>query len=380
MTRLLKFCYLTFFYALFKLLPINRKVILFSSFYGRQYAGDPRAIFETLIAVRGVELKYVWVLGSMNSVPSAIRRQCTIVRRYSLRHVYFLAVAQYRIDNCQESYLLRPKEGVVYVQTWHGTPIKKIAQDIPAPIYDRIKIDWLRDSNSWTFLLAPSYFVANMLASSFNIDRKKVLPIGQPRNDALTSRFSKEDSIFKKKVFGDRDCDRLVVMYAPTFRDDDTSKQHVPFSLEQFSAKFSEKYVLLLRFHSNIITIGPTRTGDNDIINVSEVDDLQSLLRITDVLVSDYSSIVFDFMILNRPIIYYPYDFEHYSNLLRGLYFSFEDLPGQVVHSEDDFFRALSDFNDLSDNVSPEKNKIFNECQKNNSSRAVLSHIGLIDD
>ncbi|WP_170960929.1 CDP-glycerol glycerophosphotransferase family protein, partial [Vibrio sp. F12] len=185
--KIIKNIYLSVVYRVFKLFPICKGRVIFSSYYGRQYSGDPKALYQTLIE-NNYPKSIVWVINS--DISEEISKHSTVVSRYSIFHLYYLATSEFRIDNCQESSLLNPRDEMTYIQTWHGTPIKKIAQDVPGNHMSDLKSDWLADAKSWDFLLCPSEQVATLLCNAFQIDSNKAMILGNPRNDILLKQDS----------------------------------------------------------------------------------------------------------------------------------------------------------------------------------------------
>ncbi|SMY17024.1 CDP-glycerol glycerophosphotransferase family protein [Photobacterium aquimaris] len=367
-----KIIYLGLIFKFFKMLGVKENYIFFSSFYGRQYSGDPKALHQELKR-RKLDYQCIWLLNdkSLNVYDDII------VRRYSLKHLYYLARAKYRIDNCQESYLLKPHKDTVYIQTWHGTPLKKIAQDIDDNSFDEIKKDWLLDSQSWNYLTSPNRNVSNIFYKSFGLDEKTdILEFGNPRNDIFFSE-DKEQKITKIKDSLGIAKNKKVILYAPTFRDGFESKASLNFSLEDMSNALGDNYVFLIRTHSNVVNKIPNIENNTTFKDVSRYSDAQELLLISDILISDYSSIFIDYSLLSRKIIFYAYDYEFYKSKCRDLYFDFETfVPGPIVQNSADLIKEI-----LSGSFDKEKVKRFSDDYNTNTATAsydVLKHVGII--
>lgn len=372
--RLIKATYLQAFFTLFKLFPVKKKRVLFSSFYGRQCSGDPKAIYEKLLSLK-TEHELIWVLNKPGSL------SIKAVNRYSLKHLFYLATCEFRIDNCQESHYLKPKSSTTYIQTWHGSPLKKIAQDLDDAFIAH-KQDWLLDANYWDFLFAPSIEIAEIFSKAFKIDNKKVINTGNPRNEILGN----SDTILMNKVKTSLNIPstKKIILYAPTFRDDEQGKFYLKLSKDKIVNALGSDYLLLVRLHSNIKHLVNGSFDNENIMNVTEYDDIQELMLISDILITDYSSVFFDFAITEKPMLFYPYDIDKYKNTLRGFYFDYQStVPGKVVYDEDSLIEAILKL-ESKEYKESELNgvKLFN--QKFNENKVdsinILKQVGLLDE
>jgi CDP-glycerol glycerophosphotransferase len=374
--ELIKFFVLLPIFSFFKIFSINNKRVVFSSFYGKQYSGDPKALFKKLIEISSL-YQTVWVYNRKNDLPDDLK-DSIVVSRYSLKHLYFLATCKFRIDNCQESHFLKPKKDTVYIQTWHGTPLKKIAQDIKNTSFDRLKKDWLKDSSYWDFCISSSNKISRILSKAFKIEPQKILEVGYPRNDILLNYDVEYANRIKAEL--NITSDKKIVLYAPTFRDNDIECFQLKLDYDKIKESLADKYILLVRMHSNIKHINPSFFDSAFTFNVSNYNDIQDLYVISDVLITDYSSVFFDFAVLKKPIIFYPYDIDVYREKLRGFYFKYEDIvPGKIVLTEDDLITHLIHL--FETNTDLAKLELFNiEFNKinNKSSEDILRTVGLI--
>ncbi|WP_058119567.1 CDP-glycerol glycerophosphotransferase family protein [Photobacterium kishitanii] len=320
---IIKKIYFGVFFDFLKKIGVNERRIIFSSYYGEQISGDPKVIYEKIKSL-GLDYECVWV----NNKNTPLFDGDISVKRYSIQHLYFLATARYRIDNCQESGFLVPHEKTIYIQTWHGIPIKKIAQDIDDPKFKDIKKDWQLDATSWTYLLTSSQYTSDLLCTAFNIEKNKVIDFGYPRNDIFINKKNEEkiEKIREDLHLGDK----KVILYAPTFRDGREYEYNLNLDLDIVSEKLPDNYIILVKMHSNVKNSFDINC--NDIIDVSHYNDVQDLLLISDILVTDYSSIFIDFLLLNKKIIFFAYDFDDYISNCRDLYIDYiNKVPGKIV-------------------------------------------------
>lgn len=338
-----------------KSLPINNKIIVFQSFHGKSYSCNPRAIYEELVRTRGQQYKYVWVLNNINKKLTE-NSNTVIVKPNSLKYFYYMAKAKYFVNNGNFPDFYRKRKGTVHIQTWHGTPLKKLGYDISpnSPSYkENTSPALIRRNSRWDFTVSPNTFTSSVYRSAFAF-KKDILETGYPRNDIFyVSNKEKIANSVKEELGIPRN--KKVILYAPTWRDDDfhNKKQHEPFqfkfNLDHFIEKFGEEYVLLVRLHYRDAVRAQISKYEGLIYNVSNYDDIKYLYLITDILVTDYSSVMFDFANSGKPIIFFAYDINKYSSALRGFYFNFrKEAPGPIVTNEVDLFKSINNIKQIS--------------------------------
>ncbi|TCP17656.1 CDP-glycerol glycerophosphotransferase [Scopulibacillus darangshiensis] len=362
--RILKKSKNIFYGFLNKIVPMNSKTYIFQSYYGNSYACNPKAIYEELLK-QNKKVNAVWV---MKDLKKTIPGNPKIVKPRSFKYYYYMAVAKYFVNNGNFPDFYKKRSGAIHVQTWHGTPLKRLGYDVdPDSISysENTSINLMNRVKRWDYLVAPNSYTANILTRAYNF-QKTVLEVGYPRNDI----FYQEDKDLKireikKKLNIPRD--KKVILYAPTWRDTEhkSGKKHEPyefrFDFENFKEKFGDEYVLLLRLHyfdaARIQTFG----YDDLVYNATYYDDIKDLYLISNILVTDYSSVMFDFANLNRPIIFFTYDLFIYESKMRGFYFDFKnDAPGPLVTNEEMLYEAIENIDLLKVEYS-EKYQAFRE-------------------
>jgi len=308
-------------------------VVLFESWHGK-VADSPRAISEELER-RRLPVEQVWVAAPGTTAPPGAQT----VRPDSAAYLRALGRAGVLITNNTMPGYYRPKAGVRYVQTWHGTPLKRIAFDIPsADFVDRTGYFRLLETDvaRWTHLVSPNAFSTAVLRSAFRYDGE-VLETGYPRNDLLARPDGAEQRERTRRALGVRP-GRRVLLYAPTWRDG--AEHRSALDLDALAAALGDGWVVLVRAH-HLTASGPRGTGVRD---VSAVDDVRELLLAADLLVTDYSSVMFDFAVTRRPMVFFADDLGEYRDRLRGFYFDFEqDAPGPLVATTDELVDAVRD-------------------------------------
>ncbi|GAA4236904.1 hypothetical protein GCM10022254_47620 [Actinomadura meridiana] len=309
---------------------------------GTQYSCNPRAIYEEL-ARRKPELECVWI---SQDGQFTVDGKARIVLAGSREHYRVLARARYVVTNHGLPPWYVKRDGQTCVQTWHGTPLKRLAHDLKdIPYYRSERLDWMeREASRWDLLLSPSPFATQVMRRAFRYDGD-VLETGYPRNDILSTPEWESFGSHIRKRLGIAD-DKKVVLYAPTWRDD---RHHAPgqcgFSLEldveTLRRALGEDHVLLLRTH-HFITDQNRPATDDFLVDMSRYPDIADLYMAADVLVTDYSSAMVDFAVLGRPIVLYTYDLARYRDHVRGLSIDLEaEAPGPIATTSAEVAEAV---------------------------------------
>lgn len=337
---------LRFTYRLMRLLPMDDNTIVFESNLGRAFGDSPRAIYEEMSKRQG-HWKFIVVSNKRIRLDDP---RTTVVRRNSAQFFWHLARARFWVNNHNFPHFIKRRRRGVYIQTWHGTPLKKMFRDQNQIVgrdsgyVNRVT----RASNQWSHLVSPSNYASEKIRSAYNFSGPSY-ELGYPRNDVLSSENRDRARADIVTALG-LDPSRKVVLYAPTFRDNvPTTRGRFgfvsPLSFERFSDEFGEDAVLLLRTHLlvNQKSDIPEHLRGR-VVDVSHLPDMQPLLAASDVLITDYSSSFFDFAILRRPIIFYAYDLSTYRDELRGFYLDYEkNVPGPIATTEDELFQQLKE-------------------------------------
>ncbi|MFJ4698074.1 CDP-glycerol glycerophosphotransferase family protein [Streptomyces sp. NPDC088768] len=337
-----------------------RDAVLFISYNGKQYSDSPRAVHEELVR-RGSDLEQLWLVrDDQAALPPTARK----VRLWSEEWFDALARARYIVTNAHLPHWIERRPGQVVVQTWHGTMLKKIGLDIEAPAFNPDYHEQLRaETKNWTFLVSANRFSTPILRRSMGFDGE-ILETGYPRNDVLYAPDLAERAKEIRESLGVPPGKR-VILYAPTWRDDDAHSQgrfrfDLKLDTERARAELGHDHVLLVRRHSNTVD-GVTGAGDGFVLDVSDYPDISELYLAADILVTDYSSVMFDYAHLRRPMVFFTYDLEHYRDTLRGFYFDFErNAPGPLVRTTDELVSALRDIDRVIADYS-ERYQLFHE-------------------
>ncbi|WP_424867327.1 bifunctional glycosyltransferase/CDP-glycerol:glycerophosphate glycerophosphotransferase [Streptomyces sp. SAI-229] len=321
-----------------------RDAVLFDAFKGTQYSDSPRALHEELVR-RRVDLDHLWVVrdDQVQVPPTA-----TPVRMWSPEWYEALATSRYVVANNHLPDWFKKRDGQVVVQTWHGTPLKKIGHDIESIHFaDQRYLERVeKEVQNWDMLVSPNSFSTPILKRAFGFPGEMV-ESGYPRNDILRrpDMEAREQQIRRRIGLPEG---KRVVLYAPTWRDDQfyaPGKYKLDFriDLEAARARLGSDHVLMVRRHPNVVDPVPG-AGDGFVFDVSDYPDMADLSLITDVMITDYSSLMFDYVNTGRPILFFTYDLDHYRDTLRGFYFDFESsAPGPLLYTSEELVTAIRD-------------------------------------
>ena len=275
----------------------------------------------------------------------------------------------------------------IYLQTWHGTPLKRLAHDMPdlgityyrsQQTYQEMISAYDKDSELWDYLISPNNFSTAIFCSAFNIKIEKIIETGYPRNDLLTTISDIEIKAIKQKF--NIPSDKQVILYAPTWRDNTYNLKGYTFDLlidfRKWYDILGNKYLIIFKPHYLIAQHFDIPEALSDfVLTLPAATDINELYVISDSLITDYSSVFFDYAILNRPIYFYMFDFESYRDELRGFYLQVPDeLPNDVCYTQDQLLTAISseqfDFQRL-----VAFNQKFNRLQDGKASRSVIDEV-----
>ena len=335
---------------------VDDKLILFEVYNGRNYACSPKAIYEYMINNKKYkDYKFVWAF--KNPEKYDLGKQTKIVKSNSKDYFKYLASSKYWIVNSLIDVSIKKKKNQIYLQCWHGTPLKKLRYDIEVKGSVLNTINEIRKRNDldavkFDYFISPSKFCTEKFTSAFNLKKlgkeNIIIEKGYPRNDYLFN-YKKEDvAKIKKKL--KLPIDKKIILYAPTFRDNQhTSGVGYTYNLgidfDKMQKELNKEYIILFRTHYFVSNSFDFSKYKNFIYDVSNYDDINELYIISDLLLTDYSSVFFDFANLRRPMLFYMYDLDNYKNNLRDFYFDLDILPGPIVKQEDDLIKEIKNIN-----------------------------------
>lgn len=368
---------------------IDGRLVYFQTFSGRGYSDSPKAIYEYMLkAPEYKDFRFVWSFKEPEKFEYILKNGRTEIVKFRTRaDNKALRTAKYWISNYRMLDHQHPRKGQIYLQCWHGTPLKRLGYDIEASdnamnSMGEIREKYRTDAKKFSWLLSPSPFATEKFATAWNLDatgqRGKILEAGYPRNDRLVNVPEGESGRIRKSLGIEG---RKVILYAPTWRDNQhTSGQGYTYKTEvdfdKLQRELGDEYVILFRAHYLVANSFDFARYGGFVRDVSAYPDINDLYIASDLLVTDYSSVFFDYSNLERPVIFYMYDLEQYAGEMRGFYLSLDELPGPVVRDEDALIAEIK----ASDGWTPDEKyeafrSRFNPYEDGNSSKRVLDRI-----
>ncbi|MER5896281.1 CDP-glycerol:glycerophosphate glycerophosphotransferase [Streptomyces sp. NPDC001876] len=370
------------YHSWFLRLPVRKGSVVFESHMGTCYGDSPRAIHEE-VRGRGLPLRCVWSYeSSTDGFPDGAR----LVRRWSWRYLWALARAEYWVDNQGFPQSLSKPSRTTYLQTWHGSAYKRMGFDETrvrlqnAPQRERLQ----EAVHRFDHFLVRSEHDVRTLARAYRLPEKALLRTGYPRNDVLVAARARDDAegrLPRPALAGELGLPdhRKVVLYAPTFRGGPGKRKRRRLLLDaaRFAERFGDEYTLLVRAHYlEAASLPPCPPGT--VVDVSDHHDVSELLALADVLVTDYSSIMFDYALLDRPVVLFAPDLDAYA-AERGSYFDLRaKAPGPVVETEDELFAVLARLKAADTGFEAERRsfaKEFGAYDRGDAARAVVDTV-----
>ncbi|MEB7423204.1 CDP-glycerol glycerophosphotransferase family protein [Mammaliicoccus sciuri] len=352
---------------------IKENCILYETFHGKSMTDNPYALFESLILDPEYKnYRHIWVINTLTSETEKYKNNENVifVKVNSDEYLYYLAKAKYLINNTSFPPYFCKRKNQVYLNTWHGTPLKTLGIDMNGPI-DQLK-NIQRNFLQTDYLLSPNEFTTEKLVYSHNLDgiyTGEILEVGYPRIDLITKTNSK-DILDKLRQYIEIDTNKKVALYAPTWRGNVGKevdiKKEVKDIIVSIKNNLDSNYQLLLKVHPLLYKYFK---NDKDLSKIFIPDsiDISETLSIVDLLITDYSSVFFDFYIKNKPIILYTYDKAEYLSD-RGTYLDFDELNTYVAENETELKELIANV----DILKGCKNESFISLQNGNVSKTVI--------
>ncbi|PTY80820.1 teichoic acid biosynthesis protein F [Heyndrickxia sporothermodurans] len=362
-----------FYRSIFMQRPMKENRIVFESFLGKNYSDSPKYIYEYMVK-ENMDYEYIWIF---NEPGKKIPGNAKQIKRFSIAYYYYLATSKYWVSNSRMPLRLKKREGNIYLQTWHGTPLKKLVFDMndvhsANPNY---KKHFYLQSRRWDYLISPNQYSSDIFRRAFKFN-KEMLEFGYPRNDILYSPNKLQITKTIKERLG-IPVDKKIILYAPTWRDDEfyqpgKYKFDLKLDLYKLKEELGNDYVIVLRMHYFIADEIETSGLDNFAFNLSKYDDIAELYLLSDILITDYSSVFFDYANLQRPILFYAYDLEKYRDTLRGFYINIEEeVPGPILKTTDAVIESIKNIDLVNEKYKEKYDKFYNRfCNWDNGKAA----------
>lgn len=333
---------------------MDDETILFEAFGGRNYTCSPKAIYEKMLSMPQFKnFKFVWAFLDTDIHDVKEDKRTTIVKSKSKEYYKYCSIAKYWIVNSIMEESLTKKKGQVYVQCWHGTPIKKLRCDIEVDgsVLNTIKEIRKRndiDAKRFDYFISPSKYCTEKFISAFNLKKLNkeniIMEEGYPRNDFLFNKTQKDITLIKEKL--KIPINKKVIFYLPTFRDNQHTSgigytYELQIDFDRLRKAIGDEYVVLFSPHYFIANSIDLSKYEGFVINVARYDEINELYLVSDIIMTDYSSVFFDFANLKRPIVFYMYDYDLYQSRLRDFYISLDELPGPITRTQEELEKCI---------------------------------------
>lgn len=348
-----------FFGCIFKFCSIDKNKVVVDNFFGRGYGDNPKYIIESLLKVKP-SIKIIWLTNGKDiySFPKYVR----LVKLNSIHSIYELVTAKVWIDNIKNNYKGHKRSGQFYLQTWHGgVSLKKVEKAVE----NQLSVDYVKaskkDSRLIDAMISNSKWQTNDYRKNFWYNGP-IYEIGLPRNDIFFGNNQKV--VNKVKAFFNIADHFKIILYAPTFRNSksiEEQQEMYTIDSEKISSicadKFNSEYIFIKRVHPNIASNFKINETDK-IRDGNSYPDMQELLVAADILITDFSSSIFDFMLKSSRIFLYGTDYDEYLKNERDLNFDIKkDLPFSFANTETELLANIKNFDEKEENVKIENMK-----------------------
>lgn len=312
---------LSVFFYIFRIFPIKNNKIVFISYHGKGYGDGGKYIVEQL---KNKNVEIYWAVNDLKTnMPSQIKK----IKMNSISYFYHLSTSKVWVNNARFPQYVRKRKQQYYIQIWHGCmPLKMIEFDAYDKMTNYYKKWMVNDTKMTNLMVSNSDFCSEMYRRAFRYNGE-ILNFGTPRNDIL---LRDNNSIIKKvkKYYNIKENEKILI-YAPTFRLDYAND---PYDLDLVSLKeilektTNTKWKVLVRLHPIIKTDDVHIPNMSSLIDATNYPDMQELIIACNILITDYSSTMFEAMLAGKEVLLYTKDLENYNNE-RGTYFDINDLP-----------------------------------------------------
>lgn len=337
-----------FYVWLFNCLPIKKNRIFMWSNSFKNYACNPKYLTEYLLKSK-YDYDIVWGFSDFDKIPDDFPKEIRTVKYFSIRYLYEIATAQILVGNARTAghYYLKKRKNQVYIQTWHSSlRLKMIEKDaeneLPMSYIQNAK----EDSKKIDYIISGCEFSSKIFKNSFWYNGK-IFESGTPRIDFLLNNNDKINTKVRNKLFIEKNA--MVVLYAPTFRNGNLlDVYNIDYNrlINKFENKYHKKCYILIKYHPNLQNENIKMEESQTIKNVTCYNDIQELIVCSDILITDYSSCMFDCAYIKKPCMLYMPDYDKYVSCERKLYFDIEKLPFLKAKTLEELDEIIDEFSE----------------------------------
>ncbi len=344
--RQIRYLWLVVLFRLFHLLPVCSRKVVICNVWG--FGDNARYVAEELIKRKGYtdgpEVIFITNQPGLAYAPEGIR----VLRTNSVKAIHALATARVWVDNNRKENYIRKRKGQYYIQTWHGgIALKKIEKDYEDRLGPEYIANAKRDSGMTDLYISNSGFCTNMYRNSFWY-QGEILECGSPRNDILfhLEGHTAEEVRARLGITGGA----RIAIYAPTYREGDNNTAPYQLNFEKLLSaiedKFGGSWVIAVRLHPLVSGQSGFIGYNRQVINASYYRDIYELMAAADLLITDYSNIMFEFSFMKKPVFLYAADVDDYEEE-RGFYFDYGSLPYKKAGTQEELIANIDNFDYL---------------------------------
>lgn len=369
----IRYLWIVMLFYLFRVLPIQKKRIVLCNVWG--FGDNAKYVTEELVRQN---MPYELIFITNHPLKTYEIPGVKFVRTNSIKAIKSLATARVWVDNNRKEAFTRKRRGQYYIQLWHGgLPLKKIEGDCSDYLGEKYVNRAKKDSKMTDLYVSNGTFCTEMYRRAFWYTGE-ILECGTPRNDILLSKDKKLAEGIKKKL--GIQADKKIALYAPTYRNDSKIYDYdIDYNMlhRELNQKYQGQWVIVIRLHPLVAQHGTALEKKSFLVDGSQLPDMYELMKVSDVLITDYSNTMFEFAMMKRPVFLYVKDANSYSSE-RGLYFNLEDLPFQVARSMEELKNGIKDYQQ--DLYEQEVNEFFHKVRLNESGTASKQVVRKIQD
>ncbi|MCW6095804.1 CDP-glycerol glycerophosphotransferase family protein [Clostridium botulinum] len=359
-------------FKLFSLLPLKENTIILECDYGKGFYGNLLYIYNEMIN-QELSFNIIIPINRGKKINLKKSKNTRVIKTKSLKHIYYLATSRYWITNNHYYYFLKPRKETIFINTWHALgAFKKFGID-SAKNENDIK-RFYNEGKNIDYLLVSSSKLRGIYSKALNVEEKKIISLGVPRTDPLFNNKYKEK--VKKRFLHKVEMmkEKKVILYAPTFRDNEKKSFKLKLDLMKMKENLGSNYIVFLKLHPIIRNeVNIPKEVNNFVFDVKD-ENINNLMIVSDILITDYSSIVFEYSLLKKPIIFYAYDYYEYSKKMRGFYFEYLNfIPGPMVKTTEEVISIIKK-NKFDINKIEQFSKKFCEFQDCNSAKRFIDY------
>lgn len=345
-----------------RLTSINKKRVFMWSYHFDKYSCNPKYITEYLLKNFPDEYEIYWAFKN-NAIPKNLDKRINIVKKYTLAYFKAMYSSKFVITNLRNDRMdsmFKKKRGQKYIMTWHASfALKKVEKDAAIQLGAKYVKRAKDDSRMCDLMLSNSKFTTNQLKNSFWYDGE-ILEKCIPRNSIFYDEKTKKEIYKKVRQSMGFESDCKIVLYAPTFRGGNKDLRFYQIDWDKiiphFENMLGDNVKVLLRLHPNMTHIKDLNsiTNYNNVYDVTQAPDITDFMFAADAMISDYTSAMFDFIILGKPCFIYAIDKDEYD---RGFYWKLEDLPFPLATNTEELARNIDMFDSTVYRANTEKFK-----------------------